>query len=451
MSSDKISKTVHQYSMGKIPQDDMEKLQAIAEDYGKVKNYIYQRYGGVKSLSKLYPGYTVQNEMTGSGLRGELGLPSVYFYLAVYDALGDIRSQWTRTKSGILKNINQNANLGPEDRHYIRFVMKIDCLYQSILCGRKADVPAGIRGQYETVSKNVDTNKLNRYLCRQTRKKLSRPHTDRCGGFAIAERAYRYGDHGIYLSVKEKRRRVFVPLTDGNAYKRQLYVKLFPERSAIEIDVPIEVSVRRHEDYENIIGLSMGVWQLFTTDSGAVYGEGFGQLHQELTGFMVSGNRTYAREKHNNPGRKKYEGKKAKLKAGLHAYVNQEINRMIDNESPKTIYIPTFPRNSCAGISRRINYSITLWQRGYVRRRLEQKCREQGIELAEVLGKDISRECSRCGSIGAYEKEIFRCPCCGYETDKKANAARNAKNRGESGGRICKESIRDRSGQTTGS
>lgn len=61
----------------------MRKLQEIAEDYRAVKNYVYQRYGGIKSLSKIYPGYTVQNEMTASGLRASLGLPSVYFYLAV--------------------------------------------------------------------------------------------------------------------------------------------------------------------------------------------------------------------------------------------------------------------------------------------------------------------------------------------------------------------------------
>ena len=39
----------------------MKKLQEIAGDYRTVKNYVYQRYGGIKSLSKIYPGYTVQN------------------------------------------------------------------------------------------------------------------------------------------------------------------------------------------------------------------------------------------------------------------------------------------------------------------------------------------------------------------------------------------------------
>ena len=76
MPPDKICKTVHQYNKEPIPDEEMQKLLDIAEDYRKVKNYVYVRFGGIGSLSKLYPGYTVQNEMTKSGLRERLGLPS---------------------------------------------------------------------------------------------------------------------------------------------------------------------------------------------------------------------------------------------------------------------------------------------------------------------------------------------------------------------------------------
>ena len=83
-----ICRTVRQYSRMPVPAENMRKLQEVAEDYRRVKNYVYARYGGIGSLSKIYPGYTVQNEMTRSGLRDSMGMPSVYFYLAVFDALG---------------------------------------------------------------------------------------------------------------------------------------------------------------------------------------------------------------------------------------------------------------------------------------------------------------------------------------------------------------------------
>ena len=78
-----ICKIIKQYNKGPVASEDMRKLQEIAEDCRKVKNYVYDRFGGIGGLPKLYPGYTVQNEMTKTGLRGELKLPSVYFYLAV--------------------------------------------------------------------------------------------------------------------------------------------------------------------------------------------------------------------------------------------------------------------------------------------------------------------------------------------------------------------------------
>ena len=81
MPPESICKIVRQYNKNPISDEDMGKLQEIAKDFGNVKNYVYQQYGGIRSLSKLYPGYTVQNEMTRRGLRERLGMPSVYFYL----------------------------------------------------------------------------------------------------------------------------------------------------------------------------------------------------------------------------------------------------------------------------------------------------------------------------------------------------------------------------------
>ena len=109
-----VCRTIHQYNKEPVSDEDMGKLREIAKDYRQVKNYVYTRYGGIRSLPKLYPGYTIQNEMTQSGLRAELAMPSVYFYRAVFDALGDIKSQWSRTKSRILKLTGQNQNLTAE-------------------------------------------------------------------------------------------------------------------------------------------------------------------------------------------------------------------------------------------------------------------------------------------------------------------------------------------------
>ena len=199
MPPDKICKTVRQYSREPIAQEDMRKLLEIAEDYRKVKNYVYNRFGGPGSLSKLYPGYTVQNEMTASGYREKLGLPSVYFYLAVFDALGDIKGRWTKTKSKLAGLVGGNENFTAEEKHYLRFALKVDTVFDAALNRKPVELPEKMRNRYEELAGRVDTERLHKYLCRQARRYHGKPHTDTADGFSLAERAYRYGDHGIYL------------------------------------------------------------------------------------------------------------------------------------------------------------------------------------------------------------------------------------------------------------
>lgn len=184
-----VCKTVCQYNKEPLSDADMQKLTDIARDYRAVKNYVYQRYGGIASLPKLYPGYTVQNEMTVSGLRGELGIPSVYFYLAVFDALGDIKSQWTRTRTAVQKAVGQNDNFTGEEKHYLRFLIKTNDAFEGALLQRPPEewkLPPDIRKRYEELSRCLKTgaeDKLRRYLCRKVRKYHVKSHAEAADGF----------------------------------------------------------------------------------------------------------------------------------------------------------------------------------------------------------------------------------------------------------------------------
>ena len=260
---------------------------------------------------------------------------------------------------------------------------------------------------------------------------------DRASGFAVSERAYRYGekDHccGIYISTKEKRKRVFVALTDKNQYKSQIYIKPHPQESRITIDVPVGVSVRGHSDYVNQVGVSMGIFTMLTTDQGHEYGKNLGAYQTEYAQWIRSRQSSYHKNRMANPGRKKYEAQKGRYVEQIHSYINHELNRFFEEEKPQVIYIVKLPRKQPGGVNKKINSNVGLWQRGYIRKRLEQKCREQSVDLVEVLGKDISRECGSCGARGQKEKGLFTCPKCGYQEEEKTNTAKNALNRGRSG------------------
>lgn len=412
----------------------MQKLLNVAEDYKKVKNYVYKRFGGIAGLSKIYPGYTAQNEMTKSGLRAELDMPSVYFYLAVFDALGDIKSQWTRTKSKLLKLIGVNQNLTEEEKHYLRFLLKVSNAFEAVLNEKPVKLAKEIQVKYDELLAQVDPMKMHRYLCRQVRKYHVKLHTDLATGFSVAERAYRYADSGIYISTKEKRKRIFISLTDHCQYQSQLYIKLYPEDRRIEIKVPVNVSVHKFADYSEQVGVAVGFYTMLTTDKGHCYGEDLGKYQTEYAEWMRMQARKYSRNKTSNPGRKKYNAQKAKFQERLHSYINQELNRFLRIEKPGVIYIVKLPKPQAGGVNKKINHSVALWQRGYIRKRLSQKCKELSVELVEVIGKDISNECSRCGAVGTKAEGKFCCPECGYCTEEKTNTAQNVKNRGQGEG-----------------
>lgn len=430
MSSKKICKTVHQHNQRPVSEVDMQKLQEIADDYKKVKNYVYQRYGGISSLSKIYPGYTVQNEMTASGFRESLGMPAVYFYLAIFDALSDIKRQWTRVKSKVSKGINKNDNFTSAEKHYLRFVLKVSNAFEMVLNQKPVELAKAVQNNYDELAAQVDRDRMNKYLCRKVRKYLVRQYAQNADGFSISERAYRYGDHGIYISIKEKRKRIFVPLTDNNRYKAQLYIKLYPKEHNIEIKVPVYVAVHEHEDYVKQIGAATGIYTMLTTDEGHCYGEELGRYQKEYAEWIRIQTGRYNKNRKENPGRKKYFSQKRRLEEQMHSYINHELNLFLKKEKPRVIYMAKLPKPHAGGKNKRLNHLMSQWQRGYIRNRLTQKCREQSIEIKEVLGKDISNECSNCGEIGRKAAGIFSCPECGYQIEEKVNTARNVKKRG---------------------
>lgn len=431
MPQETIFKTAYQYSKEPVAKADMERLLEIAEDYRQVKNQVYSRYSGINSLEKIYPGYTVQNEMTRSGLREQLGMPSVYFYMAIFEALADIKSLWAHTKARVEKNIRFNPNLTPEDRHYLRFVMKQSQCFEAILTGGQISLSREWKESYEKVRDGVEEHRLNQYLRRQVRRHLRQPHTDAAFGFTVSQKGYRYANHGIYISMKEKRSRLFIPLTDNNCYERQIYVRLHPESGKVTICAPLEVKPRRNREYQGEVGLAMGMRCMFVTDTGQIYGERFLEYQSALADYIRERTPGHRRNARNNPGKQKLNAGKARLEAALHTYINGEINRMLETEKPWVLYLPKLPGTSRAGVNKRINASVAMWQKGYVKSRLIQKCRERSIELTEVFGKGISSECSQCGSEGEKAEGVFCCRACGLELPERVNAARNALKRGK--------------------
>lgn len=284
---------------------------------------------------------------------------------------------------------------------------------------------------YQSLCADVDVHRLNQYLRRQVRRHLVKPHTDTADGFTVSPKGYRYADHGIYLSIKESRKRLFIMLTDNHCYTRQVYLRLCPEEGNIIINVPVEIRQRHPAGYGGEMGLALGMRCMFATDRGTVYGEKYLEYQAALADYVQERLSRHRRNAKNNPGIKKYSAGKARLEAALHTYVNKEINRMLETEKPGIIYFPKLPGVTKAGVNKKVNATVSMWQKGYVRSRLEQKCRERSIEMVEVFGKRISALCSRCGAEGKKDGYMFCCDSCGLEMPERQNTAENILDRGK--------------------
>lgn len=436
MKQEKIIKTVRQYSKP-LPEETMVFLRGIAEDYAKVKAYVYSRFFGINSLEKLYPGYTVQNEMVACGIRNELNLPYNYFGHAIFDALGNIKSVWSNIKLKIIDVVKQNENLSDSERHYVFSILKRDKLLAAILNRREYELPKSFEG------KKLNFKRLNNLICRLVRKYHAKPEINgKADYFYCSNSAYRYDDRGVYLTSRVSNKRIFIPLSDSAVYDKQITVKLLD--SKIEITAPLEVKPKSHSDYNNSVALSLGYVTMLTSSTGNEYGEKLGEFLSQRSDriyrkrgergkhygmykkLLESGDTAQAAKiKENNLGLKKTTRQNTRELERIKSYINTEFNIMLEKEKPSEIIIPARSKQFGDRMQKATKQKLSGWMVGYIRKRLDDKCAVNSIKITEINGAYTGKICSECGGEGEKANQIFGCRECGVKIPYSQNAARN--------------------------
>lgn len=418
----------------------MEFLKGIAADYAKVKAGVYKKYSGIGSLGRLGSVYDIMTEMRHCGLREQLELPSVYYELAVRDGISDIKGMWGMVKNKIRTRITANQNLNGDDRMYLRTVLKLDKVYAAVLNREEYPMPEKV------VLLNLNTdrvNRLNNLLRRLTRKYLIKPAAGKADSFCVSPGGYAYKDGALFLVSRAPRKRVPLPLKDKKTSARQIRVCIRNDHA--EIAIPIEGKKRKHEDYQNTVYIHLGYQNMCTLSSGNIYGEKLGELStakiERLTvknrergrvqmryrENLASGNEKKAEEiRTNNLGIQKYARQKRREQARMETYINAELNRMLETEKPgKVVITKPVSINKTKLPYKTSNRRMTEGPRGYVRRRLAQKCQTNGITLEEVNSRGTGTACSNCGQEGKQLLEGFICESCGFQSSTALNGARN--------------------------
>ena len=431
-----VTKSVFQYSEP-LPQETVEFIRGIAEDYGKVKNYVYGRYSGIKNMNRLVPVYDVLNEMRHCGLRAELNLPAAYYELAVTEAVSDIRGMWGMLKNILRERISDNENLTPDDRAYLRTVLKVNSIFSAILNRQEYERP------YRTIDLDIDEKKLNNLLRRLVRKYLKKPHIKKNIGFKVTPNGYKYKNGALYLTSRKPRRRICIPVLDSNTSDRQIYISLRGNRALIVI--ALDVESRKKQAATAVLYAYIGYKDMITLSNGRVYGKDLNKLVAPETERLNKKNKernrqyvVYARNvedgklkkaetiRRNNLGKLKYLRGKRRKRSETQNYINRELNRMLETELPGKIVITKI-------VTRRKGNSHAPWVNrrlartfgGYIRERLAYKCQLNEIELEMINSKGTGLVCSKCGAEGSRDKYDFVCDSCGYRVSAALNSARN--------------------------
>ncbi len=383
-ANNSITKTVWQYSEI-LPEETMEFLRGIALDYNKVKKYTYKRYSGIKSLGRLTPAFDIMSEVRHSGIRTQLGLPSAYFDPAIIEAVADIKGMWGMLKNKLGMLITANEHLSDVDKLYLRTILKLDKIYAAVLNHEKYEMPKKTQGL------EIDIEHLNSFLCRLTRKYLTKPESDSTDHFSIAPSGYAYREGAIFIASRNAGQRIAIPLKDDHLCNRQIRLCIRKDYAALAI--PVETKIKKHEDYKNTVFIHIGYQDMFTLSNGNIYGQSLGGMTSIETQRLTDKNRERAKVRAvyqqsiesgdmekvdsiitNNFGTEKYNKYKEKERAKTQTFINTEINRMLAAEKPKRIVITkpvTIGKTKLS--SKSANRKMTRSFNGYIRERLSYK------------------------------------------------------------------------------
>jgi len=430
-----VFRVVRQYSKP-LSNETMDFLQGIATDYAKVKNYVLKRYSGINSIEKLYPGYTIQNEMNTTGFRQELNLPYPYYSQAMFDAIANIKSGWSNLKNKLVLLVRNNENLNDIERHYIFTVLKINKLYSAVLNRQEFECPKKFN---ET---DIDFNRLHNLVRRLTRKHMIKHGKSTGNYFKAINKGYRYADGGIWLGTRVSNRRTLIPLTDTAKHTKPLTIMLLNNK--IEILAPVESKVKTYNNNTEKTALYLGYLKMFTSSTGNDYGSQLGEMLSTRTERIYAKNkrrgkyhglyRNAVKEnktkiankiKSNNLGTIKFVNKNKSEMLGIKSYINAEINRMLQEEKPNEIVIPAKSPQFSTNMLKATKQKLARWVVGYIRKRLSDKCSLNSIKLTVVNAAYTSLICAVCGKPGKRMNQQLVCDDCGTRYDYPHNSAKN--------------------------
>ncbi len=426
--------------------DNIDELKHIAEQYTAVKNYVYSRFSGINSMGMLliYK-KQIRDIWVHSKFAEQWKLPARYWKQALDEAVSNIKTEWSNTKKRVKTAVLKNDNLTDDEKRFILYILKADCILQNILLLKGFKRPEKI--EELDIREKYIYNLIRHYI---RRFKGSIPYSHKSASFMIDSDMYGYesrkGQLFILIQGIQKGKRIAAALKDNNLHKGNL--RIIIKDGTIEIHKAKEVKVRQNWTEEKVIGIDKGYRCLIATSENKFYGENLNELlskeTERLNEVNDKRNKLWAlmkkyEEKDNikkannilvhNFGRKKYNRNKYRFDCLVKGYINKELNRFIDTDKPSEIVFEDLSFVSWKDrYPKHVKRKLSRWIKGYIQERINYKAALKNIALTKINPAYTSQFCHKCGTFGKRSGEIFECQSCG-RIQADFNASCNIKSR----------------------
>lgn len=444
MVGDTVVKTIKQYSE---PIENIEELQHIGELYTTVKNYVYSRFSGVNSILKLNKHRKeIRDTWVKSNFAAQWKLPARYWKMALEEAIGNIKSEWSNTKNRVKGAVLKNSNITNDEKMFICYILKADKFLHNILTYKPFEIHDKI--EKLKIRKQYIYNLIRRYI-RKYKGKIAYSHNTR--SFMIDEDMYNYSlnENKLTLNIMgfNRGKRINVVLKDHNFHKGNLRIVL-KGNSTMEVHKAKNTTVKVLNTEERVIGIDKGYRTLIAVSENKFYGKKLNDILSKETERLNEVNKKrnviwVQIEKYkengnirkaetiikNNFGNKKYNRNKNRHDSFVKSYINRELNHMLKDIKPTEIVLEDLSFvNWNDKFPKHIRRKLSRWIKGYIEERIEYKCSLNKIVITKVNAAYTSQFCSKCGSFGKRTNETFTCPNCG-NIDADYNGSVNIKNR----------------------
>jgi len=427
----------------------------IGEVQRNIKNYVWSRYSGIRSLLK-QSGWTIRDELIQKDLLSNK-ITKTLSRVAVEKSASTIKTNWITTKKKVKKAIAQNENLTEDDKRYLYLCLKHTPTLYGILNYKKIDYQTDYLKDLK-----VNVHRLNNLLRRYIRRYKVKSYTNKAN-VILTSNLYKFDSINNIFMFSGKKRNSQVKITlIGNVPKLKGTLELIKNQKDNQyyLHVPLDrfITKKQVTGKSEILGLDVGITDLITLSNGSVYGANSTELFYTLSDNLVNKNRSrlfaYKRKlekrilteqdqskkstlkqklknlEENNLDTEKRCSKISKYKSRIISHINCELNKMIKEEDLKEIV-----REDLNWISKKRNVSrkqqnrFSTWSKGILLERLSVKLTEKRIKETIVNPAYTSQVCCKCNHLGIRNGKEFKCSNCNSSIDADFNASINIKKR----------------------